>query len=112
MSKNAKNAGRRGEGTLAVLIVLAILGFLVSLYLNHVHYKDWDGDPEFALMGAGQVDFVGITRWLAGWGYDGWIILEDEAEQAVDDPDGVTLHDGAWVRDTLIPAVTSSAEEA
>ena len=39
MSKNAKNAGRRGEGTLAVLLVLAILGFLASLYLNHVHYK-------------------------------------------------------------------------
>ncbi len=71
--------------------------------INHVHYKDWDGDPEFALMGEGSVDFVGITRWLASWGYAGWIILEDEAEQAVDDPDGVTLHDGRWVADTLIP---------
>jgi inosose dehydratase len=77
--------------------------------INHVHYKDWDGDPEFALMGTGRVDLVGITRWLQSWDYDGWIILEDEAEQAVEDPDGVTLHDGAWVREQLIPALASVA---
>ncbi len=71
--------------------------------INHVHYKDWDGDPEFALMGAGRVDFVGITRWLSSWGYDGWIILEDEAEQAIESPDSVTLHDGKWLREQLIP---------
>ncbi len=71
--------------------------------INHVHFKDWDGNPEFALMGEGCVDFVGISRWLASWDYSGWIILEDEAEQAVDDPDGVTLHDGKWLTDTLIP---------
>ncbi len=71
--------------------------------INHVHFKDWDGNPEFALMGEGCVDFVGISRWLASWDYNGWIILEDEAEQAVDDPDGVTLHDGKWLRDTLMP---------
>lgn len=73
--------------------------------VNHVHFKDWDGQPEFALMGAGKVDFVGVTRWLKSWDYDGWIICEDEAEQAVDDPDGVTLHDGRWIRETLIPAI-------
>lgn len=71
--------------------------------INHVHFKDWDGEPEFALMGEGCVDLVGITRWLDSWDYDGWIILEDEAERAVDDPDGVTLHDGTWLRQTLMP---------
>lgn len=73
--------------------------------INHVHYKDWDGQPEFALMGEGKVDLVAITQWLKDWGYSGWIICEDEAEAAVDDPDGVTLHDGRWVRETLIPAI-------
>lgn len=73
--------------------------------INHVHFKDWDGQPEFALMGAGKVDFVAVTRWLKSWDYDGWIICEDEAEQAVDDPDDVTLHDGRWIRETLIPAI-------
>jgi inosose dehydratase len=71
--------------------------------INHVHFKDWDGEPEFALMGEGCVDLVGITRWLDSWDYEGWVILEDEAERAVDDPDGVTLHDGTWLRETLMP---------
>jgi inosose dehydratase len=73
--------------------------------INHVHFKDWDGEPEFALMGAGKVDLVDVTRWLKSWNYGGWIICEDEAEAAVDDPDGVTLHDGRWIRDVLMPAV-------
>jgi len=73
--------------------------------INHVHYKDWDGNPEFALMGEGKVNFLGITRWLRDRGYAGWIICEDEAHAAVDDPDGVTLRDGEWVRTKLIPSL-------
>lgn len=73
--------------------------------INHIHYKDWDGRPEFALMGSGKVDFIGITRWLKSWNYSGWIVCEDEAEAAIDDPDGVTLHGGQWIRDVLIPSL-------
>jgi len=73
--------------------------------INHVHYKDWDGSPEFCLMGKGKVNFVGITRWLNDRGYAGWIICEDEGEEAVDDPDGVTLLDGEWVRTRLVPSM-------
>jgi inosose dehydratase len=76
--------------------------------INHVHFKDWDGQPEFALMGSGKIDFLAICRWLASWDYSGWIICEDEAEAAIDDPDGVTLHDGRWIRDTLLPALNQS----
>lgn len=76
--------------------------------INHVHFKDWDGQPEFALMGSGKIDFLSICRWLASWEYNGWIICEDEAEAAVDDPDGVTLHDGRWIRDTLLPALNET----
>jgi inosose dehydratase len=32
-------------------------------------------------------------------------VCEDEAESAIDDPDGVTLHDGGWIRDVLVPAL-------
>ena len=71
--------------------------------INHVHFKDWDGSPEFCLMGRGKVDFVRITRWLRGRNYAGWIICEDEGREAVDDPDGVTLKDGEWVRTKLLP---------
>lgn len=74
--------------------------------INHVHYKDWDGEPEFALMGQGKVDLGGVTQWLVDEDYEGWIICEDEAPSAVDDPDGVTIHDGKWIRETLIPSLT------
>ncbi len=73
--------------------------------INHVHYKDWDGNPEFALMGQGKVDLLGVTKWLVEQDYDGWVICEDEAPSAVDDPDGVTLHDGEWIRETLLPVI-------
>jgi inosose dehydratase len=71
--------------------------------INLIHYKDWDGEPEFALMGAGKVDFLGITRWLRHRDYSGWIICEDEGHAAVDDPDGTTLRDGDWVHKRLLP---------
>ena len=73
--------------------------------INHVHYKDWDGEPEFALMGEGKIDFVGITQWLKDIGYAGWIICEDEAPRAVENPDEVTLHDGEWIQNELLPAI-------
>ena len=73
--------------------------------INHVHYKDWNGEPEFALMGKGKVDLVGITQWLKDRNYKGWIICEDEGVEALGDPDFVTRHDGQWITDTLIPAL-------
>lgn len=73
--------------------------------INHIHYKDWDGSPEFCLMGKGKVDFVAITRWLRAQSYTGWIICEDEGPEAVDDPDGVTLKDGDWVQTCLLPSL-------
>jgi inosose dehydratase len=73
--------------------------------INHVHYKDWDGDPEFAVMGEGKVDFTAITTWLCDIGFQGWIVCEDEGHRAVGDPDGVTLQDGAWVKTHLEPLV-------
>jgi inosose dehydratase len=75
--------------------------------INHIHYKDWDGKPEFAVMGEGKVDFIGITTWLRDVGFDGWIICEDEGPAAVDNPDDVTLRDGAYVREYLAPLCRS-----
>lgn len=73
--------------------------------INHVHYKDWDGNPEFTLMGKGKVDFVSITQWLKDQRFNGWIICEDEGQEALEDPDFVTLHDGKWVNESLIPKI-------
>ena len=60
-------------------------------------------------MGRGKVDLVGVTQWLLDRHYAGWIVCEDEAHQAIEDPDGVTLHDGQWIKETLIPALKLSA---
>ncbi len=57
-------------------------------------------------MGEGKVDFIAITSWLRYLGYKGWIVCEDEGHEAVDDPDGVTLRDGAYVRQHLQPLLT------
>ena len=71
--------------------------------INHVHYKDWDGHPEFTLMGNGKVDLLGITQWLKDRNYKGWIICEDEGKEALEDPDFVTVHDGKWIKEKLVP---------
>jgi inosose dehydratase len=73
--------------------------------INHVHFKDWNGDPEFALMGKGKVDLLGVTQWLKDINYSGWIICEDEGEEALEDPDFVTLHDGKWIQEDLVPGL-------
>ncbi len=73
--------------------------------INHVHYKDWDGNPEFTLMGNGKVDLLSITQWLKDINYGGWIICEDEGQEALEDPDFVTLHDGRWIQNDLIPGL-------
>lgn len=73
--------------------------------INLVHYKDWNGQPEFALMGEGKVDLVGITQWLLDRNYSGWIVCEDEAPLAMEDPDKVALHDGKWIQEKLIPSL-------
>ena len=73
--------------------------------INHVHFKDWDGNPEFALMGKGKVDLLGVTQWLKDIHYSGWIICEDEGAEALEDPDFVTLHDGKWIQQELIPGL-------
>ena len=73
--------------------------------INHVHYKDWNGDPEFALMGKVKIDLLAITQWLKDRDYKGWIICEDEGEEALEDPDFVTLHDGKWIKEVLLPGL-------
>lgn len=86
---------------------LAIIQRYRSL-VNHVHYKDMGSDGEWAAMGDGVIDFTGITTYLRDSGYDGWIIVEYECPRAVDEPDAVTLEDGIYVRDQLLPIVTKS----
>ena len=75
--------------------------------VNHVHYKDMDASGLWSAMGDGIIDFVGITTYLRDSGYEDWIIVEDECSQAVDEPDEITLKDGGYVRNHLLPIVTT-----
>jgi inosose dehydratase len=73
--------------------------------INLVHYKDWNGEPEWSLMGKGKINLVAITKWLEEINYHGWIICEDEAPEALDNPDEVTIHDGKWIKEELLPSL-------
>ena len=73
--------------------------------INHVHYKDFSGNgPEpWAQMGEGKVDFHKITEFLVQRDYKGWIICEDECELAITQPDEVTIQNGQWCNEQLVP---------
>lgn len=73
--------------------------------VNHIHYKDYSGNgaEPWAQMGTGKLDFHKITEWLVARNYSGWIICEDEAHGAVDDPDGITKQNGEWCKSNLYP---------
>ena len=75
--------------------------------VNHIHYKDFSGNgPEpWAQMGTGKLDFHRITEWLTLRNYEGWIICEDECEDAIKNPDGVTTQNGEWCQENLAPLV-------
>ena len=51
----------------------------------------------------GSVDFPGIVTYLRDTGYGGWIVVEDESDEAITDPDAVTRAAGAYVRSVLEP---------
>ncbi|MGI9544943.1 MAG: sugar phosphate isomerase/epimerase family protein [Cyclobacteriaceae bacterium] len=70
---------------------------------NLVHYKDMYDDGRWALTGHGDIDFETITKELKESGYQGWIIMEDECDECITDPDGVTLKDGVYIDEVLRP---------
>jgi inosose dehydratase len=70
--------------------------------INLVHYKDMYTNGRWALTGEGDIDFKSITTYLKETGYQGWIIMEDECDDAITDPDGVTLKDETFIRDFIL----------
>ena len=71
--------------------------------VNCVHYKDMYEDGQWAPMGKGIIDFEGITQELINTEFEGWIIVEDECDQAITDPDSVALDDGVYNEKVLKP---------
>jgi len=77
--------------------------------VNHVHFKDMFKDRRWAPIGGGTIDFAGVVTYLRDTGYDGWIMVEDECEQAEHDPDGATANNGVLVRGKLMPLAAAAA---
>jgi sugar phosphate isomerase/epimerase len=50
--------------------------------ISHVHLKDADARGNWRLTGEGICDFQGVLRLLERIGYRGWIVLEDESDEA------------------------------
>lgn len=71
--------------------------------VNLVHYKDMYQDGKWAPTGEGIIDFPRITQYLIDTAYKGWIIMEDECDDAIQHPDDVTLKDGQYINETLKP---------
>lgn len=71
--------------------------------VNCVHYKDMYTDGRWAALGVGDIDILGITKELKNTGFEGWIIVEDECDEAITDPDRVTLNAGRYVEQVIRP---------
>lgn len=97
--KYTPDVGHMAKGGMDPLTVIKEYRELV----NCIHYKDMFEDGRWAAMGAGIIDFKGITTYLKDSSFDGWIIVEDEADEAITDPDGVTEKDGIYIEKVLRP---------
>jgi inosose dehydratase len=71
--------------------------------INLIHYKDMFEDGRWAPTGEGIINFKEITQFLIDSDYEGWIIMEDECDQAITNPDGVTLNDGKYINAQIKP---------
>lgn len=76
--------------------------------VNHIHLKDADVNGKWVPNGQGVVDLVGAVRLLADTGYQGWVVLEDESQQAAEFPHQAALSNGDYVRAKLAPLFTHS----
>ena len=71
--------------------------------VNLVHYKDMFADGRWAQTGEGVIKFDEITKYLIDTDYKGWIIMEDECDGAISNPDSVTLKDGEYINAHIKP---------
>jgi inosose dehydratase len=69
--------------------------------VNHIHFKDMFADGTWAQTGEGDIDFKTVIEDLVKTDFNGWVVFEDECDAAIGDPDGVTLKDGVYIRDTV-----------
>lgn len=69
--------------------------------VNLVHFKDMYKDGRWAPTGDGIIAFQEITQYLIDTDYEGWIVMEDECDDCISNPDGVTLEDGKFINNEI-----------
>lgn len=73
--------------------------------IRHVHFKDCSTSMEWRKMGTGDIDFPAIVQMLKDDGYKGWIMFEEETEEAATNPNQVIFDLYDYVAEHLNPIV-------
>ena len=71
--------------------------------IRHVHFKDIDAGGQWTAMGKGVIDFPSIVTFLHETDFAGWIMVEEESREAESAPDSVTMANGRYVQEKLLP---------
>lgn len=95
------DVGHIAKGGMDPMTILKQYRSLIDL----VHYKDMYNDGRWAATGEGDIDMKEITNYLVETDYEGWIIMEDECDEAITNPDGLTLRDGKYIDAELRPLI-------
>ena len=80
--------------------------------IKHVHIKDCSSTFEWRKMGTGDIDFQAVMETLYKNDYKGWIMVEEETEEAAQEPHKVIIDAGKYVHSRLAPitkGITSGA---
>lgn len=54
-------------------------------------------DGCWVVLGEGDIDVFGIIQYLKDFGFEGWIIVEDECDEVIINLDQVMLNVGVYV---------------
>ena len=74
--------------------------------INCIHYKDMYENGAWAPMGEGIIDCTSITNYLKTIDFSGWIVVEDECDMAITDPDAVATKAGLYSKKVLEPLIS------
>jgi inosose dehydratase len=66
--------------------------------IRNVHLKDADQAGRWRPLGQGACDIPAVMRLLTGIGYTGWVIAEEESDEAAADPKGGISGNRAYLR--------------
>jgi inosose dehydratase len=74
--------------------------------IKHVHIKECSNTFEWRKMGTGDIDFPAIAETLHNSNYTGWIMVEEETDEAAQNPHNVIIDIGKYVQAKLEPITT------